>query len=124
MIIAWLKRLYQTTRLTAAQKIAWEWKCESLIVLRDLGKSMRKMEKLRLKFQEEFDRASSRLEDASRLVQEQDHVEEALNREIQIYKDVILPDFALAREVIREQQKADLALYARQQASLTPEKKE
>ena len=124
MIIAWLKRLYQTTRLTAAQKIAWEWKCESLIVLRDLGKSMRKMEKLRLKFQEEFDRASNRLEDASRLVQEQDHVEEALNREIQIYKDVILPDFALAREVIREQQKADLALYARQQASLTPEKKE
>lgn len=115
---------WRSRKMSIAQKLAWRWKCESLSLLRDLRKESRKLEKLRDQISEDLNTCEAYLRDAQRLFDEQDHIDEALNQELQILKDVVLPDIALARQVVRSQQEADIAMYARHRAIAQPDGKE
>jgi len=133
----WLWAL-STPKESEAERKARKWKQEAVGLLKALGKAERTIEKKRQKWiktyreykrksevidesvREQIDRVVDMRKNAERLIDSHEEVEDALNSELRILRDVVVPQMALANESIRTQVEADIALQASRQAAYSP----
>jgi len=128
----WLQRKWSKARRAASQ-----WKREALICLRELHKSTMALERSRDWFDHECEKiknrlnnkisqyegmvaeAESRVKDAQLVIDRYDHTEELLENELEVLRDIVVPQLVLANETAREQIKADTSLQVQRQVYYT-----
>jgi hypothetical protein len=114
-------------KASTAQKIAWKWKCDAFLALKNLNNAierlgvvreeaksegkllLRQYETVQNKVFAQTEAALGELEEARRVITRYDHAEAALTSELEVIKDVTLKDLILQRAVTREQLKSDVA---------------
>jgi len=65
-----------------------------------------------------------KLGEAQAVIDKYDHTEEILNNELQIYRDVIVPQLTLSAEIGRQQMEAEIALQVQRQVFYAGDKKQ
>jgi hypothetical protein len=63
--------------------------------------------------------AESRVKDAQLVIDRYDHTEELLENELEVLRDIVVPQLVLANETAREQIKADTSLQVQRQVYYT-----
>lgn len=66
-------------------------------------------------FDQALDNANDKMQEAQRTISQYDHTEEMLNNELQVYRDVVVPQLTLAAEIGRQQMQAEIALQVQRQ---------
>ncbi len=113
----WVGLCLLSHRYKRAQRFASKWKRKAAKAHKQLAHDLEVLTLIREEFNEASIDILERIESANRAQDEWEKVEESLNNEVKILGET-LEDMALMRERTREQLKADVALSARQQASL------
>ncbi len=132
----YLKRLWfwwMEKRWSEARKHSSQWKREALMCLRGLqrvekklksarsdfdqkcGDAERKIGHARSSYESVVNEVESRVKEAQNVVAKYDHTEEKLSNELEVYRDVVVPQLTLAAEMGRQQMEAEIALQVQRQ---------
>lgn len=119
--------------LSAAQKKAGRWRREANRVLKIINGDYRRWKALSDKMAEVFTRCEKKterflakvdsdLEEATRVIDQHDEVQQALNQELTILREMTLPGMALSNEALRQQIQTHIDLMVQQQVAASPTK--
>jgi hypothetical protein len=136
-IIATLENWWSQRKQSKARKSASQWKRDALSCMRELRKSTTLLEHSRDRFERECElirstlesrisrheelvmEAESRVRNAQDVIDRYDHTEELLENELEVLRDIVVPQLVLANETAREQIKADTSLQVQRQVYYT-----
>ncbi len=128
-----LNHWWSERRWSQARKHAAQWKRDALKHLKalqrdskrleklkvefdkDVSRSIKRIEELSKRFDQALDNANDKMQEAQRTISQYDHTEEMLNNELQVYRDVVVPQLTLAAEIGRQQMQAEIALQVQRQ---------
>ena len=128
-----LRVWWSERRWSQARKAASRWKRKALDALRDLHKANKHMEELLVRLDRVYVASTDRLAEihqeytsfireieakvksVQETIDQYDHAEEMLNNELEIYREVVVPQLALAAEVGRQQLQAEIDLQVQRQ---------
>ena len=140
MNLNWLKKLWNRNRLTVSERKADQWKRETVKLVQSLASEKlrainavtfweRELSVYQKGVNEAFDRCEridreidKKVDYANRLIERHVDVQESLESELKILKDIVIPELSLANESIRVQMEADIACQAHRQAAYAPPK--
>jgi len=138
MNLNWLKKLWNRNRLTISERKADRWKHETVKLVQSLVSEKlrainavavweKKLSEHQKNINEAFNRCEKRSREidkkvdyANRLIERHVDVQESLESELKILKDIVIPELSLANESIRVQMEADIACQAHRQAAYAP----
>jgi len=138
MNLNWLKRLWNRNRLTVSERKAGQWKRETVKLVQSLASEKlrainavavwkKELSVYQKGVNEAFDRCErigreidKKVDYANRLIERHVDVQESLESELKILKDIVIPELSLANESIRVQMEADIACQAHRQAAYAP----
>ena len=138
MNLNWLKKLWNRNRLTISERKADRWKHETVKLVQSLVSEKlrainavavweKKLSEHQKNINEAFNQCEKRsceidkkVDYANRLIERHVDVQESLESELKILKDIVIPELSLANESIRVQMEADIACQAHRQAAYAP----
>ena len=138
MNLNWLKKLWNRNRLTISERKADRWKHETVKLVQSLVSEKlrainavavweKKLSEHQKNINEAFDHCEKlsreidkKVDYANRLIERHVDVQESLESELKILKDIVIPELSLANESIRVQMEADIACQAHRQAAYAP----
>ena len=136
-ITTMLENWWSQRKQSKARKSASVWKRDALICMKELRKSITLLEHSRDRFERECElirstlesrisrygesimEAESRVRNAQDVIDRYDHTEELLENELEVLRDIVVPQLVLANETAREQIKADTSLQVQRQVYYT-----
>ena len=137
----WRTMIFRS-RLSYSERKLSKWKRDASSILKDLTASGIRTEKLMKRWSKEVEKSEKRLdkiasqvkdqldrciklkEQAEEIVERHDDTLEAVLSENQIFKEGMIPIYALECERLRSQVEAGIALQAMNQASFSPRREE